>query len=118
MGSPLSIAVHVGVVASASAVRHTPPPAAATQRRQPWPASPQLGSTAMPVTRPEVIESLRLSVVAPGANGSSGPAKAQLEPTPARAATSRTPALKADFGSRVGSALRPLRAAVTCWAVM
>src|SRR5689334_10089614 len=51
--SPSSIGVQVGLVSSAFSVRQIPPPAAATQRRQPSPSVPQLGSIASAVTRPD-----------------------------------------------------------------
>src|SRR3954469_14213258 len=67
VGRPSSIGVQRTLTAFASSVRQRPPPAAASHSRQPWPGLPQLGSIASAVTRPEVIESLRLSVVGPGA---------------------------------------------------
>src|SRR4051794_23409596 len=85
VGSPLSMEVQVTVAALASSVRQRPPPAAATHRRQPCPAAPQLGSIASAVTRPDVIESLRLSVVGAGANPRVGPANDQFAPTEALA---------------------------------
>ena len=74
----------------ASSVRQMPPPAAATHSRQPWPGLPQFGSIASAVTRPDVIESFRLSVVGAGRERrSSGRGSVQSAPTPARAAASR-----------------------------
>src|SRR3954467_14851093 len=101
VGRPSSIALHAGVAAVAFAVRQSPPPAAAIHSRQPLPGLPQLGSTASAVTRPEVIESLRLSVVAPGAKGVVGPSRSQSAPTLAAPS-----ALWRNFeaGSRVGRA--------------
>src|SRR4051812_35076152 len=95
VGRPVSTASHSGTVALASSVRQMPPPAAAIHRRQ-LPGDPQEGSIAIAVTRPEVTESLRLSVTGPGANGRSGPKNCQSAPTPARALASRTPRLNCE----------------------
>src|SRR4051794_1126540 len=103
VGSPLSIAVQATWPAFASSVRHRPPPAAATHRRQPFPGAPQLGSIASAVTRPEVIESFRLSVVGAGAKPVVGPRNVQSAPTSERAIASRTPERKSERSRRVGS---------------
>src|SRR4051794_9971175 len=71
---PSDAGAHVGVAASPLVVRQTPPPAAPTQIRQPCPGSPQLGSIAMAVTRPESIVSRPVYVTRAGTRGVNGPA--------------------------------------------
>src|SRR4051794_41507483 len=105
VGSPLGCAVQCGDSASASSLRQMPPPAVATQARQaPLPVCPasQVGLTTSAVTRPEVNESRRLSVVGPGVNGTSGPANCQFEPTSWRAETSGVPGANERAFTRVG----------------
>src|SRR4051794_4868989 len=102
VGRPVVIGTQAGGSASASSLRQTPPPAAATHRRPPGRGVPRWGSTASPVTRAEVTESLRLSVTGDGANGTSGPMTCQLGPTAGRAATSGVLERNAERGRRVG----------------
>src|SRR3954447_1848282 len=52
---PVSTGSQATCPAKASAVRQIPPPAAATHSRQPWAGCPQCGSTAIAVTRPELV---------------------------------------------------------------
>src|SRR3954468_24733581 len=104
VGSPFSSAVQRTSAALASFVRQMPPPAAATHSRQPWAGLPQLGSIASAVTRPEVIESLRVSVVGAGAEPGGGPRDGHPAPTLARAARSRAPLRNCEALRRVGSA--------------
>ena len=119
VGSPLSMAVQRGLSASAWSVRQMPPPAVATQARQSpaLPAAPQSGPTTSAVTRPEVTESFRLSVVGPGAKGTSGPANCQVDATAVRAWTSGVPGAKARVPRRVGSAATWVSARLTCAAL-
>src|SRR5437867_7547949 len=68
---PESSGVHVGTSARASAVLHTPPPAAATKRTQ----SPgtHVGAIASAVTRPELIVARSVKVEIAGTAGVTGP---------------------------------------------
>src|SRR3954471_759634 len=74
---PSDAGAHVGVAASPLEVRQTPPPAAPTQIPEPCPGSPQFGSIAMAVTRPESIVSRPVYVTRAGTRGVYGPASTQ-----------------------------------------
>src|SRR3954470_16646701 len=102
---PSEAAAQVGVVASPFAVLQTPPPAAPTHTRQPWPGSPQLGSIAIAVTRPESMVSRPVYVTRAGTRGVNGPASLP-EATAARVLARRT---AARVRARV-TALRPASA--------
>src|ERR1700751_694266 len=76
VANELEMNVQAGVSASALSVRHTPPPAAATQSRQP--SELQAGSTASAVIRPEVVYAVPAKVRTSGKLASLGPTRLQV----------------------------------------
>ena len=115
VGSFCDGAFHLTSWASASGVRHTPPPAAATHARQPACFLPQLGSMAIAVTRPEFVVGvpvpvcvLKNCVASAATSGVTGPSAFHCCEPPRLAARKSAADLNELAGAALGRDLKSL----------